>query len=109
VNKCNGLSQTPINISVNFPIDTTLFYPNLNVTNGGCYKYTSFADDHAFEINFVKSGHTCTNQKLRYKGTEYMLIQGHTHAVSEHTYKGYQPDAEVTAFESTLLLFALIQ
>jgi carbonic anhydrase len=95
VNMCNGLSQTPINISVNADVDKNLLFPKLNVTAGGCKKYASFCDDHAFEVSFSEPGHECTNAKLYFKGSMYTLLQFHFHSLSEHTYKGDQTGAEV--------------
>jgi len=93
-NQCGSSSQTPIDIStVSVVENSTLSLPNFVVTDGGCKKWSQFADDHAFEVSFSDAG--CTNLKLVYALTEYTLIQFHYHAPSEHQINGKSADAEL--------------
>lgn len=95
-NYCGGMSQTPIDLSQS-EVDHDLTYPSLNA-NGGCSKWTQFANDHAFEVKFIgnfDSSYDCDNMSLDYEGVNYKLHQFHFHAPSEHTIGGGEFDAEL--------------
>lgn len=95
-NQCGGQSQTPIDLS-QVDVDHDLSYPILN-SNGGCDKWTQFANDHAFEVKFTMNtdaSYDCANMQATYNGIVYTLHQFHFHAPSEHTIGGGEFDAEL--------------
>lgn len=93
-NMCGGELQTPINL-VRGVADSSLEFPTLTTTDGGCGTWVQFADDHAFEVSFSDSGYVCSNFNLKFQGQSYNLIQFHFHAPAEHAVGGGVADAEL--------------
>lgn len=82
-NKCGGSSQTPINLEQS-TVDSSLSEPKFTATDGGCTKWVSFGDDHAFEVAFDEPSYNCENLEVNYEGVDYTLKQFHFHSPGEH-------------------------
>lgn len=93
-NMCGGTLQTPINL-VTGVADSSLKFPKLTTTDGGCGTWVQFADDHAFEVSFSDGDFACPNFNLEFEGVSYNLKQFHFHAPSEHAVGGGIADAEL--------------
>eukprot|EP01041_Mallomonas_annulata_P000403 gene403-731_t len=108
-NQCGGTSQTPINlVESQAQDDSSLAFPDFEAINGGCNSWTSFVDDHAFEISISDVGAVCENIKVTYNGAAYIMLQVHFHSPSEHAINGKLAAAEVHLVHKNVVTGSLL-
>lgn len=95
LSNCHGKSQSPINIVQAVKSDPNLKYPDFQVNEKGCNRWTQFANDHAFEVNFSEENNICEDLYFEFNDEKFVLLQLHFHSPSEHTIGDGHADAEV--------------